>query len=324
MHRGTIFIITKDEKNEFLVHKSTEFNGGMGLDCYGKTIYEMLKKLNNPLLFDKMIRDFDNKFFKYNDEVMTYIADSQGKPYINENNKPYFEYSQIENQFKFFGDDDGNYIYTSDSNYIKNLTNENIKIVCCNGNYILKPNQILISDYDECINNIQQTFGNKIDENINIEKLETLKYIPTKKEEIILDSIIKTLEDFNFIVHLSSENGINNEIGIESWTDLGVNMIEYISFNEDYHDIYMPEKVNDKLQEIFNTFSIDDEIDLHRESLDYKNAFSINESLKDFENYKNILENLSKNFLTKYYEIIYRKIIKNELEMEDSYNEINY
>ena len=45
MHRGTIFIITKDKNNQFEIQKSTEFNGGMGLDCYGKAIYDMLKDL---------------------------------------------------------------------------------------------------------------------------------------------------------------------------------------------------------------------------------------------------------------------------------------
>lgn len=31
MHRGTIFIVTKDKNNKFEVQKSTEFNGGMGI-----------------------------------------------------------------------------------------------------------------------------------------------------------------------------------------------------------------------------------------------------------------------------------------------------
>ena len=47
MHRGTVFIITKDKDNKFEVQKSTEFNGGMGLDNFGKEIYNMLKDLKN-------------------------------------------------------------------------------------------------------------------------------------------------------------------------------------------------------------------------------------------------------------------------------------
>ena len=73
------------------------------------------------VMFDAMIRDFDERYFKYGDEVMTYSPDEQHNPYIDENGNEYFEYSQTENQFKFFKDDNGEYIYTSDSNYIKNM-----------------------------------------------------------------------------------------------------------------------------------------------------------------------------------------------------------
>ena len=93
MHRGTVFIITKDENNKFKVEKSTEFNGGMGLNCFGKVIYDMLKNFKEPLLFDLMIRDFDERHFKYNDDVMTYVADSQEEPFIDENKRSFFEYS---------------------------------------------------------------------------------------------------------------------------------------------------------------------------------------------------------------------------------------
>ena len=85
---------------------------------------------------------------------------------------------------------DGEYIYTSDSNYIKNMSDENITVVCSNGNYVLKPNQILIADYNECVNNTRMTFGEKIDDKIEVDELSTKEYIPTKKQEIIQDNII--------------------------------------------------------------------------------------------------------------------------------------
>ena len=136
MHRGTVFIITKDKDNKFEVQKSTEFNGGMGLDCHGRVICEMLREFKEPLLFDAMIRDFDEQYFKYGDTVMTYSPDEQHNPYIDENGNEYFEYSQTENQFKFFKDDNGEYIYTSDSNYIKNMSDEDITVIISNQNLI--------------------------------------------------------------------------------------------------------------------------------------------------------------------------------------------
>jgi len=316
MHRGTVFIITKDKDNKFEVQKSTEFNGGMGLDCDGRAIYDMLKDFKEPLLFDAMIRDFDDRYFKYGDDVMTYSPDEQHNPYIDKNGNEYFEYSQTENQFKFFKDDNGEYIYTSDSNYIKNMSDEDITVVCSNGNYVLKSNQILITDYNECVNNTRITFGEEIDKKIEIDELGTKEYIPTRKQEIILDNIIKTIESFNYNVNLIYENGMISGMEIETWTNGGVDMIHTFYFCDDYQELYEKDNVKKQLKEIADSFSIDDEIDMYRQDAKYKSNFSIRESLEDFEEYQNRLKNLSKNFLTKYHEIVYQKFMKNEMEKE--------
>ena len=316
MHRGSIFIITKNKDNKFEVVKSTEFNGGMGLDCKGRIIYEMLRDLKEPLLFDSMISDFDSEYFKYFDECMTYSLCEEKNPYIDEKGVEYFEYSQTENQFKFFRDDNGEYICTSDSNYIKNLTNENITIVCSNGNFVLKPNQIIITDYSECINNSRTTFDKEIDKEIQIDSLDTKQYIPSRKEKIILDNIVKTLESFNYNVSLLDENGMINGMEIETWTNGGVDMIHTFYFSDNYQDVYDKDNVNMQLQELADNFSIDDEIDLYRQDKRYKDNFTIKESLDDFTEYQNRLDDLVKNFTTKYHEIIYKKFIERDFEKE--------
>lgn len=323
MHTGTAFIITKDMDNKFQVQKSTGFNNKMEFENLGKVIFNMLKKLKEPFLFDKMIRSFDDKYFKYYAKVMTYYPEEQKIPYIDKDGIEYFEYAQTNNQFKFFKDDNGEYIDRSDSNYIKNLSNENITVVCSNGNYLLKPNQILITDYDKCINNIKESFKNKIYENIEIDILDTKEYIPTIKEKNILDNIIKVFESFGFQVSLLSENGMNNGIEFETWTNGGVDMIHTIYFFNDYQDIYDKEKIKKELEEIIDNFSIDEEIEIYRQDKRYKEAFSIRESLEDFENYKEKLNDLSENFLTKYNEIVAKKFLKNELEKETIKNNID-
>lgn len=316
MHRGSIFIITKNKDNKFEVVKSTEFNGGMGLDCKGRIIYEMLRDLKEPLLFDSMIRDFDSEYFKYFDECMTYSLCEEKNPYIDEKGVEYFEYSQTENQFKFFRDDNGEYICTSDSNYIKNLTNEDITIVCSNGNFELKPNQIIITDYSECINNSRTTFDKEIDKEIQIDSLDTKQYIPSRKEKIILDNIVKTLELFNYNVSLLDENGMINGMEIETWTNGGVDMIHTFYFSDNYQDVYDKDNVLKQLQELADNFSIDDEIDLYRQDKRYKDNFTIKESLDDFTEYQNRLDDLVKNFTNKYHEIIYKKFIERDFEKE--------
>ena len=51
MHRGTVFIITKNKDNKFEIQKSTEFNGGMGIENLGGAIYDMLKNILSAFLF---------------------------------------------------------------------------------------------------------------------------------------------------------------------------------------------------------------------------------------------------------------------------------
>ena len=188
----------------------------------------------------------------------------------------------------------------------------------------MKPNQILVSDYNECVNNTKETFGENTDKYVKLDTLEVSDYIQTKKEELLLDNIRKTFESFGFNVNIYSENGIYNQIEIESWTDGGVDMVETIYFNEVYQDIYDAKKIDKELQNIVDNFSVDEEIDLHREGQDYKNAFSIRESLEDFESYYNKLKDSSKNFLNKYHELIFEKVMKDNLIKEDSISEINY
>lgn len=323
MHRGSIFIITKDNDNKFQVEKSTEFNGGMGIENLGGAIYDMLRKFKEPLLFDALIRDFDERYFKYFDDIITYTLDEEHKPYIDQNGNECFKYSVTNNQFKFFKDDKGNDIYTSDSNYIKNMTNEDVTIVCSNGNYVLKPNQILIADYDKCINNTRISFEKKIKPNVIIDYLDTTKYIATKKENLILENIIKAIEEFNFNVELLSENGMINGMEIETWTEGGVDMIHTIYFFDNYQDIYNKTEVKKELDRLYENFDIDEEIDLYRQDKKYKNDFTIRESLEDFEKYHNRLKDLSKNFLLKYHEVIYKKFINNELGKEVDDYEFN-
>lgn len=183
MHRGTIFVIVNDNE----VWKSTEFNGGMGLNCYGKDVIEVFKKVNTLEDFKNFVLAFDQTHHQYNDKVMFYKADEQKNPYKDENGNTYFDYYKSKKGFNFFCDSKKGYIYTSDSNYIKNLSNKNVQIICENGTFILKPNQILVSDYDECINNTQISFGEKIDKSLQIEQLEISQTNEIIKENEDLD-----------------------------------------------------------------------------------------------------------------------------------------
>lgn len=73
-----------------------------------------------------------------------------------------------------------------------------------------------------------------------------------------------------FFSHVSISKFANGQgMEMETWTDGGVNMLVWL---EDF-------------KEFVENFDVDYEIELHREGESYRNAFSLRESLNDFEDY---------------------------------------
>jgi hypothetical protein len=96
--------------------------------------------------------------------------------------------------------------------------------------------------------------------------------------------LVEFFEENDFNVHLTEQNGVQCA-EVETWTDGGVNMIHFLNpftFEE------FENRVND--------FDIDEEIELHRQGQDYKNTFTIKQSLIDFEEYHNRLKDVVQNY----------------------------
>jgi len=93
-------------------------------------------------------------------------------------------------------------------------------------------------------------------------------------------------EENDFAVHLTEQDNVQCA-EVETWTDGGVNMITWLN----------PFTV-EEFEERVNNFDTDEEIELHRQGQDYKNAFSIRESLVDFEEYHNRLKDVLKKLKT--------------------------
>ena len=83
---------------------------------------------------------------------------------------------------------------------------------------------------------------------------------------------IEVVED-HFNVH-ELETGVE----LEEWTDGGVNM--FIDLSEDNNKSYLQQ-----FKEYIDNFDIDEEIEIHRQDEQYKNDFTIRESVEDFESY---------------------------------------
>lgn len=74
------------------------------------------------------------------------------------------------------------------------------------------------------------------------------------------------------ICHFSNGDGLE----METWTDGGVNMIVCL---EDEKGLI------ESFKDYVEYFDVEEEIDLHRQGESYKKAFTLRESLDDFEDY---------------------------------------
>lgn len=107
-----------------------------------------------------------------------------------------------------------------------------------------------------------------------------------------LKNIAKCFEDCDLSIHVYEENNVECGLEIEGWTPSGVNMLHFIDFRQD-GNILNPWDIEDKVDEIYNNFDIDDEIDAHREDERYKRAFAHKQSVADFEKWDSLLSSLN-------------------------------
>lgn len=91
----------------------------------------------------------------------------------------------------------------------------------------------------------------------------------------------------NYFTILENKSGYE----LETWTNEGVDMIITIEKNGG--------TLLEQLKEYIDNFDIDSEIDMYRENEEYRNNFTIKESLEDFESYisyvKDLIEELETN-----------------------------
>ena len=100
----------------------------------------------------------------------------------------------------------------------------------------------------------------------------------TKKQ---VEKLKNFFEEKDFNVYLTKQN--NTQCAeIETWTDGGVNMV-----------ISLSPFTAEEFEKRVNDFDVDEEIEVHRQGKDYRNAFTIRESLTDFEDFHKRLQSVS-------------------------------
>jgi len=110
-----------------------------------------------------------------------------------------------------------------------------------------------------------------------------------------VNEIIERLEESNIRIENYKEKNKLCGYELDTYTDCGVNQIIFLDFRDSELD---PENAKDFLQVFKDTIEIinvDEEIELNRQDKTYSNDFSIKVSLKDFEDWKENLENIFPN-----------------------------
>ena len=92
-----------------------------------------------------------------------------------------------------------------------------------------------------------------------------------------------TSKERELLLELFNINESAYELELESWTDGGVDM--FITIDKNSYNTLL-----EQLKEFVENFDIDEEIDIHREDENYKRNFTIRESITDFENWVDYIE----------------------------------
>lgn len=79
---------------------------------------------------------------------------------------------------------------------------------------------------------------------------------------------------------------------LDTYTEGGVNMNIFLDFRGEEEKVLLPSAFCEKFLNYIDNVDIDEEIDLHRQMQDYKDAFTITQSVKDFESWLEGLKDL--------------------------------
>lgn len=99
------------------------------------------------------------------------------------------------------------------------------------------------------------------------------------------------MENKKFIEKIKEFFGVYEDeqiVELETWTNGGVNM--HIVLRKDSDKSYLQQ-----FEDYLKNFDVDEEIEIHRQDAQYRNVFTIRESLQDFEAYKEWLSNVYAN-----------------------------
>lgn len=105
------------------------------------------------------------------------------------------------------------------------------------------------------------------------------------QKDLMLDSFIALAEKHGFSLHEYRENNILCGYELEKHTKRGVDMIHFLDCR-DYPDGCTAANLVEELRKLCDDFSVDEQVDLHRQDERYRKDFTCLQSVVDFEDYK--------------------------------------
>ena len=120
--------------------------------------------------------------------------------------------------------------------------------------------------------------------NVEADKMANKEFILQQCEVFLNENNIGCSRYYN-------ENGECVGIEIEQWTDGGVDMIHLIDGRD--RDMNDPDWWKDELEAIYESFDVDEEIDINRQDEKYRSAFTYRQSVEDFEEYDKWLKGIA-------------------------------
>lgn len=147
-----------------------------------------------------------------------------------------------------------------------------------------------VTDQEEVYLAVREMMIDKICKEVSCKELMDFGYDIYTKEEILKEC--EAFLDENYIAHdRYEENGECVGITIETWTDCSVHMLHLIDGRD--RDMDDSDWWKDELDSIYEAFDVDVEIDIHRQSQTYRDAFTHRMSVDDFEAHEEWLRKLS-------------------------------
>lgn len=156
--------------NKHNVWKSQTLEKDWSLEGQGIEIYNKLKDITKFPQFNELAKELEGSLL----DSAVYLASEFHNPWITEGNKICWDYKENKHLQLFHSN-----LELADYSLIKNFTGKTVTIKCRNGVFALPSGEIMITEFNKCLNNKKNAEKYGI---VKLERGETSREIETTTE----------------------------------------------------------------------------------------------------------------------------------------------